>query len=201
MKKKEWKNKLGIVLKNDLYQKYQLMKSPSLDAPIKHFYKEEIFSGFLRYCRIKGARKFSELTVDFIERFQYQKDVRRESMIKAMELYHEIHRQSMLWNFAVRDAVTLLQNNSLKSILEFTLGDYLAFIDEFLRCGKPEIYQADFPFEKVQKICKRANDKSEENRLYNSMELIVQGSVTQLQNNRFKFLVDFTNDDYLSSYR
>ncbi|MEM5687280.1 hypothetical protein AAHB49_16245 [Bacillus cereus] len=96
-----------------------------LDAPVKYFYEDTIYSTFLKYCHVNDIRKFSELTVDFVEKYRYQKHVRTKTAIRVMELYHEIHRKFNALQFDVSDAVTLLQNNSFKSIVEFINLDYL----------------------------------------------------------------------------
>lgn len=167
------------------------------DASIKYYYKDPMFFTFRRYCNIKGIQKFSELTVDFIEKYQYQKHVRKEDMIKAMGLYHKIHRKYAM-DFSVPDAIILLQKNSFRSIVEFINGDYKAFIDDFYATDKGKFHQTDYPFEKVQKVCQRAIKLSEENRLYNTMEFVMQDAVALLQDNSFKSVVGFIDGDYLA---
>lgn len=133
-----------------------------LDAPVKYFYEDTIYLTFLRYCHVNDIRKFSELTVDFVEKYRYQKHVREKTAIKVMELYHEIHRKYNPLQFDVHDAVTLLQNNSFKSIMEFINLDYLAFIDDFYAADEVGIYQPNFPFEKAQQLCQQVIDSKDE---------------------------------------
>ncbi|MFD6440903.1 sigma factor-like helix-turn-helix DNA-binding protein [Peribacillus sp. NPDC060186] len=133
-----------------------------LDVPVKYFYEDTIYLTFLKYCHVNDIQKFSELTVDFVEKYRYQKYVRKMTAIKVMELYHEIHRKYNALQFNVRDAVTLLQNNSFKSIVEFINLDYLAFIDDFYAADEVGMYQANFPFEKAKQVCQQVIDSSDE---------------------------------------
>ncbi|MED1511845.1 sigma factor-like helix-turn-helix DNA-binding protein [Bacillus proteolyticus] len=149
----EEEKSLGIVPTNDVSM---------LDAPVKYFYEDTIYLTFLKYCHVNGIRKFSELTVDFVGKYRYQKHVRTKTAIKVMELYHEIHRKFNALQFDVSDAITLLQNNSFKSIVEFINLDYLTFIDDFYAADELGMYQADFPFEKAQKVCQQVIDSSDE---------------------------------------
>ncbi|PMX97602.1 hypothetical protein, partial [Pseudomonas sp. MPR-R5A] len=81
---------------------------------------------------------------DFVEKYRYQKHVRSKTAIKVIEFYHEIHRKYNPMQPYLRDAITLLQNNSFKSVMEFAALDYLAFIDNFYAADEAGIHQADF---------------------------------------------------------
>ena len=134
----------------------------NLDLPIKYFYEDVIFLTFHKYCHVNNIRNFLELTVDFVEKYQYEKYVRRKTAIKAMELYLEIHHWYNASDYDLPNAVTLLQKNSFKSILEYINIDYLAFIDDFYASDEVGIHQTNFPFEKAQIICQKVLDSSEE---------------------------------------
>ncbi|MGH0555423.1 sigma factor-like helix-turn-helix DNA-binding protein [Bacillus pretiosus] len=162
-----------------------------LDAPVKYFYEDTIYLTFLKYCHGNGIRKFSELTVDFVEKYRYQKHVRTKTAIKVMELYHEIHRKFNALQFDVSDAVTLLQNNSFKSIVEFINLDYLTFIDDFYAADELGMYQANFPFEKVQEVLQQTIDSSDE---------ILAKKQEQQFNQIIREIGDHPNFKYVLSY-
>ena len=127
-------NSLKVVPTNDISM---------LDAPVKYFYEDTIYLTFLTYCQVNGIQKFSELTVDFVEKYRYQKYVRKKTAIKVMRLYHEIHRKYNSLQLDVSAAITLLQKNSFKSFVEFINLDYLAFIDDFYTADGVGMYQVN----------------------------------------------------------
>ena len=160
-----------------------------LDAPVKYFYKDPIYLSFHKYCHVNGIEKFSELTVDFIGKYQYQKHVRRKTAIKAMELYYEIHHNTL--EYVMSEAITLLQENSFKSLLEFSNIDYLAIINDFYAADEVMINQADFPFEQVKKVLQQVSGFSEK-------------MLAEKQQNHFNQLIreieDHPNLKYILSY-
>lgn len=133
-----------------------------LDAPIRYFYGDTKYLSFIKYCDENDIRKFSQLTVDFIEKYRYQKHVGQKKVLNILELYHEIHHKYSGLQVNVQEAVTLLQNNKLKSIMDCVNLDYLAFIDEFYSADESKKYQTNFPFEKVQQVCQQVIDLSNE---------------------------------------
>ena len=133
-----------------------------LNAPIRYFYGDTKYLSFIKYCDENDIQKFSQLTVDFIEKYRYQKHVRKNTVLNIRELYHEIHYKYNILQVNVQEAVTLLQNNKLKSIMDCVNLDYLAFIDEFYSADESEKYQTNFPFEKVQQVCQQVIDLSNE---------------------------------------
>lgn len=148
------------------YEEMHLEEIPtndiSIEAPIQFFYGDTIYLTFLRYCHENGIQKFSELTLDFVGEYQHQKHVRKNTAIKVIELYHEIHHKYNALQLSMHDAVTLLQKNELKSVMEFSNLDYLAFIDDFYTADEVGKYQDNFPFEKVQQVCQQVIDSSAE---------------------------------------
>lgn len=133
-----------------------------LDRPIEYFYEDTIYLTFLKYCQENEKQKFSELTVDFVANYRYEKFVRNKTAIKVMEIFHEINRKYNGLQVVMHDAVTLLRNNPFKDIVEFINLDYLAFIDDFYAADEVGLFQSNFPFVKAQRVCQQAIDSYEE---------------------------------------
>jgi len=164
----------------------------NLDLPVKYFYEDSIFLSFHKYCHVNGIRNFSELTVDFIEKYQYQKHVRSKTAIKAMELYLEIHHRYIALDYDLRNVVTLIQKNSFKSILEYINIDYLAFIDDFYSSDVVGIYQTDFPFEKAQIISQKLLDSTEEIQVEKHLQEFKQLNREIGDHPKFKYVISYT---------
>ena len=162
-----------------------------LNAPVNYFYEDAIFLTFLKYCDVHEIRKFSELTVDFVEKYRYQKHVRETTAIKVRELYDDIQRKYNKIQFDVSDAVTLLQNNSFKSIVEFINVDYLAFIDEFYAPDEVGIYQENFPFEKAQQVLDSLDGRLAEKQQQQFNQLVREVG----DHPKFKYVLSFSLAD------
>lgn len=159
-----------------------------LDESVEYFYEGTIYLTFLNYCHINSIRKFSEITVDFIEKYRYQKHVRQKTVLKVMNLYHKIHREYNALQLDVSTAITLLQENSFKSFMEYINHDYLTFINDFYSTNEIGMIQVDFDFEKIQRVIESSDEIIAKNKLQKINQLI-----QEIENHpKYKYILNCT---------
>lgn len=134
------------------YEELKVEYTDMTDATIDYFFDDAIFLTFRRYCSEHNIQNFSDLTLDFISNYEYQKHVRRNTAIKVLDLYNEINLKYYSLQVNFDEALYVLQNNKFKQLMENVNQDYLEFIDEFYAASDMNIHKNTFPFEKVEQI-------------------------------------------------
>lgn len=143
--------------------------------PIKDYFKEREFFAFHRYCDEQGVEKVNDLTLDFMENFQYVKGVGVGKYNSALQRFKRISMETTKSSAVISKektkitAVEFILNNPLEKLLSHQKVDYLEFIDSIYYANNEEELYSEVPQkvfeEKIAYISVLAKKAAEEKRI------------------------------------
>jgi hypothetical protein len=118
------------------------------DIRIKECFDGREFLAFTLYCEDNGKKFFSQLTLDFVNRFQHVKGVGRKKYLKVVERLNELKEERDIPDEQSLESKKIIKitpmeyfvNNPLRRVLERKNEDYLRFLDSVYVSEEDEMY-------------------------------------------------------------